>query len=117
MEESQRTSEMLATLSTQRHQRELEHLSLKRQKIERSITAAQHQREREREAHQLSMLHLQLQIRDGRDSYGLSPNLLPPNPLPPNPLPNLPPNLILDHQDNGDNTFHGSMSLDGFGSL
>lgn len=82
---------MLERLGTQKHERALGEMDLKRRKLEQKTMEKQHQRQRENEQYQLRMMQMRMQMamtqRQNQlpfEGYGLmaelEDNLLPPFP-------------------------------------
>ena len=61
-EGSARESEALERLGTQKHERAIGELALKRRKLENKAMEKQHQREREREHHEFRMLQMRMML-------------------------------------------------------
>jgi hypothetical protein len=61
-EGSARESEALERLGTQKHERAIGELALKRRKLENKAMEKQHQREQEREHHEFCMLQMRMML-------------------------------------------------------
>jgi CO dehydrogenase/acetyl-CoA synthase beta subunit len=61
-EGSAKENQILERLGTQKHERAIGELELKRRKMEHKAMEKQHQREREREEHEFRMLRMRLMI-------------------------------------------------------
>jgi hypothetical protein len=65
-EGSAKENQILERLGTQKHERAIGELELKRRKLENKAMEKQHQREREREQHEFRMLQMQLMMTQNR---------------------------------------------------
>jgi hypothetical protein len=59
-------NQLLERLGTQKHERAIGELELKRRKLENKAMEKQHQREREREQHQIRMMQMQMMMTQNR---------------------------------------------------
>jgi hypothetical protein len=79
-EGSARDTEVLERLGTQKHERAIGELELKRRKLENKAMEKQHQREREREEHEFRMM--QMRIRMAQNQQAAPGIMQPQNQLP-----------------------------------
>jgi hypothetical protein len=74
-EGSAKDSQMLEHLGTQKHERAIGELELKRRKLENKAMEKQHQREHEREQHEFRMMQMRMMISQNRQA---APMMMPP---------------------------------------
>lgn len=74
-EGSAKENQMLERLGTQKHERAIGELELKRRKLENKAMEKQHQREREREQHEFRMLQMRLMVTQRQQTALMMPSL------------------------------------------
>ena len=67
-EGSAKDNQILDRLGTQKHERALGEMELKRRKLENKVMEKQHQREREREQHEFRMMQMRIMMSQSRQT-------------------------------------------------
>ena len=70
-EGSAKDNQMIERLGTQKHERALGELELKRRKLENKAMEKQHQREREREQHEIRMMQMRMMMTQNQQATAM----------------------------------------------